>query len=74
MSMKICILFAWVGILIRGVRGSVGVVFFFQIYYRTDKDRFFHNWNRRTPLESVFRPIAVRFFAVGLVSLVGLKY
>ena len=32
----------------RGVRGSVGAVFF-QIYYRTDKDQFFHNWNRCTP-------------------------
>ena len=31
-----------------GVRGSVMVVFF-QIYYRTDRDRFFHNWNRCTP-------------------------
>ena len=32
----------------RGVRGSVGAVFF-QIYYRTDKDQFFHNWNQCTP-------------------------
>ena len=32
----------------RGVRGSVSAVFF-QIYYRTDKDQFFHNWNRCTP-------------------------
>ena len=55
------------------MRGSVGAVFskfitkpieigFFII--RTDADR----------LRSVFRPIAVWFFAVGLVGLVGLKY
>jgi len=32
----------------RGVCGLVGAVFF-QIYYRTDRDRFFYNWNRCTP-------------------------
>ena len=31
----------------RGVHGSIKAVFF-QIYYRTDRDRFFHNWNRCT--------------------------
>ena len=32
----------------RGVRGLVGAVLF-QIYYRTDRDQFFYNWNRCTP-------------------------
>ena len=31
----------------RGVRSLVGAVFF-QIYYRTDRDQFFYNWNQCT--------------------------
>ena len=32
----------------RGVCGSVGAVFF-QIYYQTERDWFFYNWNQCTP-------------------------
>ena len=32
----------------KGVRGSVRAIFL-QIYYQTNRGRFFHNWNRCTP-------------------------
>ena len=53
--------------------GSVGSVFF-QIYHQTDRDQFFIIRTDAYRLGSVFRPIAVRFFAVGLIGLVDLKH
>ena len=48
----------------RGVRGSIGAFFFFQIYYRNDRDRFFFLiiGTDAHRLRLVFRPIAVRLF------------
>ena len=48
--------------------------FFCQIYYRTDRDQFFIIGTDAHHLGSIFQSIMVRFFAVGLVGLVGLKY
>ena len=47
----------------RGVRGSIMTVFF-QIYYRTDKGWFFHNWNRCTPPRVGFPTYSGAVFAV----------
>ena len=54
----------------RGVRGLVGAVFL-QIYYQTDRDQFFYNWNQCTLPKVGFPTYSGAIFAVGLV---GLKY
>ena len=50
-------------VLARSVCGSVMAVFF-QIYYRTDRGRFFHNWNRCTPPRVDFPTYSGAVFAV----------